>query len=57
MLEPSLTRTLAKKFKTSRGQIYQRFHALCHTEQGTYKVREVKVDRGPSQPPLRTAKQ
>ena len=52
VMERSLARTLAKKFKTSRGKIYQRFRALCHTEQGTYKVLEVRVDRGPAKLPL-----
>jgi hypothetical protein len=53
-MERSLARTLAKKFKTSRGKISQRFRALCHPEQGTYKVLEVSVDRGPAKPPLVT---
>jgi hypothetical protein len=52
VMETSLTRTLAKKFKTSRTQIYRRFRALHHTEHGTYKVREVRVERGPTRAPL-----
>jgi hypothetical protein len=51
-VETSLTRTRAKKFKTSRRKIYPRFQTLCPTEHGTYKVLEVSVDRGPSKPPL-----
>ena len=52
VMETSLTRTLAKKFKTSRTQIYRRFRALHHTEHGTYKVLEVRVERGPTKAPL-----
>jgi group II intron reverse transcriptase/maturase len=52
VMETSLTRTLAKKFKTSRAQIYRRFRALHHTEHGTYKVLEVRVERGPTKAPL-----
>lgn len=52
VMETSLTRTLAKKFKTSRTQIYRRFRALHHTEHGTYKVLEVRVERGPTKSPL-----
>jgi hypothetical protein len=51
-METSLTRTLAKKFKTSRTKIYRRFQTLCQTEHGTYKVLEVRRDRGPTKPPL-----
>jgi hypothetical protein len=52
VMETSLARTLALKFKTSRAQIYRRFQAQCHTEQGTYKVLKVRVERGSSKPPL-----
>jgi group II intron reverse transcriptase/maturase len=52
VMETSLTRTLAMKFKASRTQIYRRFRALHHTEQRTYKVLEVRVDRGPTKAPL-----
>jgi hypothetical protein len=52
VMETSLTCTLAKKFKTSRTQIYRRFRALHHTEQGTDKVLEVRVDRGSTKTPL-----
>ena len=51
-METSLTRTLAKKFKTSRTKIDRHCHTPSHTEHGTYKVLEVKVDRGPTTPPL-----
>ena len=52
VMETSLTRTLAMKFKTSRAKIYRRFQSLCHTEDRTYKVLEVRVERGPTKPPL-----
>jgi hypothetical protein len=54
VMETSLTRTLAKKFKTSRTQIYRRFGALHHTEHRTFKVLEVRVERGPTKAPLVT---
>jgi group II intron reverse transcriptase/maturase len=50
--ETSLVKTLAKKFKTSRRQIYRRFRALYPTECGTYKVLQTTVDRGPDKAPL-----
>ncbi len=45
-METSLVRTLAKKFKTSRRRIYGRFRAQLQTEAGTYKVLEVREERG-----------
>ena len=52
VMETSLTRTLALKFKTSRAKIYRRFHRLYHSADRTYKVLEVRVERGPPKPPL-----
>jgi hypothetical protein len=52
VMETSLTRTLAMKFKTSQAQIYRRFQSRCQTEGRTYKVLEVRVERGPTKPPL-----
>ncbi|HEY7493492.1 MAG TPA: reverse transcriptase domain-containing protein [Candidatus Tectomicrobia bacterium] len=52
VMEQSLVRTLAKKFNASRGKIYQRFKALHRNAHGTYKVLEVRVERGPSKKPL-----
>jgi hypothetical protein len=52
VMETSLTKTLAKKLKTTRAKIYQRYHARLQTAQGTYKVLQVKVDRGSAKPPL-----
>jgi group II intron reverse transcriptase/maturase len=50
--ETSLTKTLAKKYKTSRSKIYRRFRALYQNEYGIYKVLEVTVDRGSHKTPL-----
>lgn len=47
-----VTRTLAKKLKTSRMEIYRRYRAHLQTEQGTYSILQVTVDRGPNKPPL-----
>ncbi len=52
VMETSLTKTLANKFKTSRRKIYRRFQTLHQNEYGTYKVLEVTVDRGPDKAPL-----
>jgi hypothetical protein len=52
VMETSLTQTLAKKLKTSRTEIYRRYRARLQTEQGTYAVLQVTVDRGPDRLPL-----
>jgi group II intron reverse transcriptase/maturase len=52
VMETSLTRTLAKKYKTSRGKIYQQFQSIRRIEGHTYKVLEISVDRGPTKEPL-----
>jgi hypothetical protein len=52
VMETSLTRTLAMKFKTSSRQIHRRLQTFHRTKDGTYKVLEVRVDRGPRKPPL-----
>jgi hypothetical protein len=52
VVETSLTKTLAKKFKTSRSKIYRKYRASHQNEHGTYKVLEITVDRGPDKPPL-----
>jgi hypothetical protein len=52
IMETSLVKTLAKKFKTTRGKIYKRFKTLHQNEHGVYKVLEITVDRGPHQTPL-----
>jgi group II intron reverse transcriptase/maturase len=52
VMEVSLTKTLAKKLKTSCAKIYHRYKARLQTEQGTYHVLQTTVDRGPNKPPL-----
>jgi len=52
VMETSLTKTLAKKFKTTINRIYRRYQTLHQNEYGTYKVLEVTVDRGLDKPPL-----
>lgn len=47
VMETSLTRTLARKFKTSRGKIYKKFKTIHQNEHGIYKVIEVKAEQGP----------
>lgn len=52
--ELSLVKTLARKYKTTCTKIYKRYRALHQTEQGTYKVLRVVVNRGSEQKPLET---
>jgi hypothetical protein len=52
VMEVSLTKTLAKKLKTSCAKIYHRYKARLQTEQGTYYVLQTTVDRGSNKPPL-----
>ena len=52
VMETSLAKTLAKKFKTTKKKIFRRFKTLYQNEHGVYKVLEVTVDRGPGQAPL-----
>jgi group II intron reverse transcriptase/maturase len=54
IMQQSLVKTLAKKFKTTAARIYRRYRALHTTDEGTYKVLEVKLARGPGQAPLTT---
>jgi hypothetical protein len=51
VMEQSLVRTLAKKFKASRGKIYRRFTALHRNAHGPDQGLEVGVERGPSKKP------
>jgi group II intron reverse transcriptase/maturase len=51
-MERSLVKTLAKKLKVSKTEIYRRFRALHQTEGVTYKVLEVTVDRGEGKAPF-----
>jgi group II intron reverse transcriptase/maturase len=52
VMETSLVKTLAKKFRTSRGKIYRQFKAIHQNKHGVYKVLEVTVDREPDKTPL-----
>jgi group II intron reverse transcriptase/maturase len=52
VMEASLTKTLAHKYKTTPRQIYRRYRKTIENEYGTYKVLEVTLDRGPDKPPL-----
>lgn len=52
VMEVSLVKTLANKHKTSCNTIYKRFQAEQTNQYGTYKVLQVRVERGPSKKPL-----
>lgn len=52
VMERSLASTLAKKFKTSRAAIFWRYKCTRTTTDGSYRVLEVTVERGPDKPPL-----
>lgn len=54
VMETSLVRTLALKFKTSCSKIYRRFQAIHTNEFGSYKVLQVTVERGEGKSPLVT---
>jgi group II intron reverse transcriptase/maturase len=50
--EVSLVKTLANKYRCGASEIYRRFQTRLTTAEGTYKVLEVKVERGPTKKPL-----
>jgi len=52
VMERSLAQTLARKLKISRAQVFKRYKTTIETEEGTYRVLQVVVDRGPDQAPL-----
>lgn len=54
VMELSLIKTLARKFRTSPGRIYRRYKTIHTNEFGTYKVLEVKVERPGELSPLVT---
>jgi group II intron reverse transcriptase/maturase len=54
VMEASLTKTLAQKFKSTQRKIYARFRKTITNEYGTYKVLEMVLDRGPEKKPLVT---
>ena len=51
-MEVSLVKTLAKKYKTTCAKIYQRHGTTLKVNEGTYKVLQVKLDRGSEKSPL-----
>lgn len=53
VMELSLVKTLANKFRTTCQKIYKRYRATIETKDGTYKVLQVKVERD-GKPPLIT---
>ena len=50
VMELSLVKTLAKKFKTTCQKIYQQYRTTIETKDGTYKVLQVTVERDASKP-------
>jgi group II intron reverse transcriptase/maturase len=50
--ELSLVKTLANKLRCRVSEVYRRFQTRLTTAEGTYKVLEVRVDRGPTKKPL-----
>jgi hypothetical protein len=52
MMEVSLAKTLAKKYKTTCSRIYKRFGTTLKIKEGTYKVLQVQLDREPGKSPL-----
>jgi group II intron reverse transcriptase/maturase len=52
VMELSLVKTLADKFKTSVKRIYRKYRKTVEVPHGTQKALEVIVDRGPKKKPL-----
>jgi hypothetical protein len=52
VMQQSLVRTLSKKLKISKAQVYKRFKTTHRNEFGTYKVLEATLKREAGQPPL-----
>ncbi len=52
VMQQSLVKTLACKYRTSCAKIYQRFGTVIATPQGTYKVLQAVIDRGPRKKPM-----
>jgi group II intron reverse transcriptase/maturase len=50
VMELSLVKTLAKKFKTTCRKIYQQYRTTIDTKDGTYKVLQVIVERDSKKP-------
>ena len=52
VMERSLTKTLARKYRITVPQVYQRFRAVLDTEHGPRRGLQVTVDRGGGKKPL-----
>jgi hypothetical protein len=52
VMERSLTKTLARKYRTRVAQVYHRYHAVLDTEHGPRRGLRVTVDRDGGKPPL-----
>lgn len=52
VMEVSLVKTLADKFRTTASRIYQKYRRTIPTPNGTQKVLVVTVDRGEAKKPL-----
>jgi group II intron reverse transcriptase/maturase len=52
VMERSLTKTLARKYRTRVAQVYRRYHAVLDTEHGPRRGLRVTVDRDGGRPPL-----
>jgi len=50
VMEQSLTKTLANKFKMSVSEVYRKYHATTTVNQRTYKVLRVTVERKGKEP-------
>ncbi len=50
IMETSLTKTLAHKFKISVSEVYDRYQTTVRTDRGPYKVLRVEVNRGGKRP-------
>ncbi len=50
VMELSLVKTLANKFKTTCQKIYQQYRTTIETKDGTYKVLQVKVEHDTNKP-------
>jgi hypothetical protein len=54
VMERSLTKTLARKYRITVPQVYRRYRAVLDTEQGPRRGLQVTLDRDDGRPPLVT---
>ncbi|WP_416212317.1 group II intron reverse transcriptase/maturase [Nostoc sp. DedQUE09] len=50
VMELSLVKTLAHKFKTTCQKIYKRYRTIIDTKDGTYKVLQITMERDNNKP-------